>query len=112
MIAGRSGPDRIREANMSDIDGIERPHGYAPLAALMSALQGRAVRSEVGCSLEVVSRVSPAPPSDTITCRPRPIDGDRLWFFDGEGEPLAPADHITEAAVVIAANAGRAAESS
>ncbi|MGH3392955.1 MAG: hypothetical protein ACRDOO_29155, partial [Actinomadura sp.] len=38
-----------------------------------------------------------------ITCRPRPDDAHRLWFFTGADTPIAEADHIFEAAVAIRA---------
>ncbi|WP_242910904.1 hypothetical protein [Actinomadura terrae] len=71
---------------------------YAPLAALGAALQGRGVRSELGFVLDVAT---PAV-ARVVFCRPRVIDGDRLWFFDGGGEPIAPAEQVTEAAMIIA----------
>ncbi|MFF5262689.1 hypothetical protein ACFY4C_27475 [Actinomadura viridis] len=43
----------------------------------------------------------------TITCRPRPEDGGRLWFYTETGEPVAEADRITDAGVNIR---GRIAE--
>lgn len=40
--------------------------------------------------------------SDTITCKRRPEDGHRLWFFTSWGEPIAEADHTYDAAGIIA----------
>lgn len=40
--------------------------------------------------------------SDTITCRRRPEDGHRLWFFTSWGEPIAEADDSVDAAMHIA----------
>ncbi len=92
-------------------DGTEHPRTYAPLAALAAMLQGRGIRSELGASLEVAnSGGAIAQPSDLITCRARAVDGDRLWFFDGEGEPIAPAENVTEAAMHIAAGQLRVSE--
>ncbi|WP_433228090.1 hypothetical protein [Actinomadura formosensis] len=39
--------------------------------------------------------------SDTVTCRARPDDGNRWWYFTSWGEPIAPADQVTDAAVSI-----------
>ncbi|WP_131735724.1 hypothetical protein [Actinomadura roseirufa] len=41
-------------------------------------------------------------PADTITCRPRPDDGGRLWFFTSWGTPITEACHIIDAALTIA----------
>lgn len=43
-----------------------------------------------------------ATPSDVITCRPRPEDGGRRWFFTSWNEPIAEAARVTDAAVFIA----------
>jgi hypothetical protein len=51
-----------------------------------------------GCCAEV------AHPADTITCRARPEDGGRMWFWTSWGEPIAEADRITDASVVILRN--------
>jgi hypothetical protein len=48
-----------------------------------------------GCCDEV------AHAADTITCRPRTGDGDRMWFWTSWGEPIAEADRIIEAKMVI-----------
>jgi hypothetical protein len=42
--------------------------------------------------------------SDTIACRKRDSDGGRLWFWTAWGEPIAEADHITDATVIIMGN--------
>ncbi|TDE34996.1 hypothetical protein [Actinomadura sp. 6K520] len=39
--------------------------------------------------------------ADTISCRPRDEDGAALWFFTSWGEPIAPADRLTDAAVFV-----------
>jgi hypothetical protein len=39
--------------------------------------------------------------SDTISCRVRDEDGGRLWYFTASGEPIAPADRVTDAAVFV-----------
>ncbi|MFA1551334.1 hypothetical protein [Actinomadura chokoriensis] len=39
--------------------------------------------------------------SDTIFCRVRDEDGGRLWYFTASGEPIAPADRVTDAAVFV-----------
>ncbi|XVQ11249.1 hypothetical protein ACQP1W_01370 [Spirillospora sp. CA-255316] len=50
-----------------------------------------------------------AHPADTITCRARREDGGRTWFWTSWGEPVAEADRITDAAMVILGNlAGQA----
>ncbi|WP_131737816.1 hypothetical protein [Actinomadura roseirufa] len=37
-------------------------------------------------------------PADTVTCKPRAEDGERLWFFTSWGKPIAEADRIVDAA--------------
>src|SRR5262245_46996284 len=39
--------------------------------------------------------------SDTITCRKRTDDGGRLWFWNSSGKPIAEADRIVDAALII-----------
>lgn len=39
--------------------------------------------------------------ADTITCRPRRDDGGRIWFFTSWREPIAEADRVVEAKMVI-----------
>ncbi|TDC86726.1 hypothetical protein [Actinomadura sp. 7K507] len=39
--------------------------------------------------------------ADTISCRFRGEDADRLWYFTSWGEPIAPADRVTDAAVFV-----------
>lgn len=38
---------------------------------------------------------------DTILCRPYPEDGGRYWFFTSWNQPIAEADRITDALVMI-----------
>ncbi|TDC43370.1 hypothetical protein E1281_35260 [Actinomadura sp. KC345] len=39
--------------------------------------------------------------STEIVCKPRPSDGDRLWFWHSWGEPIDAADHVVDAAVSV-----------
>jgi hypothetical protein len=39
--------------------------------------------------------------ADTVSCRPRDDDAGRLWYFTSWGEPIAPADRVTDAAVFV-----------
>ncbi|WP_344592376.1 hypothetical protein [Actinomadura vinacea] len=39
--------------------------------------------------------------ADTITCRKRSDDGDRLWFWTSSGKPITEADRIVDAALMI-----------
>ncbi|ACZ00407.1 hypothetical protein [Thermomonospora curvata] len=36
-----------------------------------------------------------------VVCRRRAEDAGTLWFFTGTGEPLAPSDRITDAALAL-----------
>ncbi|MFC4054643.1 hypothetical protein ACFOY4_33555 [Actinomadura syzygii] len=52
--------------------------------------------------LTVVAPVSDGPRmADKVTCRPRDSDGGALWFWTSWGEPIAQADRIIDAQVVI-----------
>ncbi|TDD62275.1 hypothetical protein [Actinomadura rubrisoli] len=94
------------EAGMSErFDGSEHPHAYPLLYALGNALDRRGFTTSVGArAVTVARRGDVSLRTQTITCKPRPIDGDRLWFFDALGEPIAQADHVIDAAVIIAAD--------
>ena len=54
-------------------------------------------------------RVADAHAADTITCRARRADAGRLWFWTSEGEPIAEADRIIDASMVILGNLARQA---
>jgi len=86
-------------------DGTEHPHVYARLGALMNQLQDHGFRAKLGRDLLTVS--NPGGPAAgttvTVTCKPWVLDAERLWFFDGSGEPIEQADNVTDAAVIIAA---------
>lgn len=62
-------------------------------------LTGRGLRVRntniAGCCSEI------AHAGDTISCRPRPEDGGRLWFFTSWGEAIAEADRIIDATMFI-----------
>ncbi|TDD93026.1 hypothetical protein [Actinomadura rubrisoli] len=88
-------------------------HAYARLGALMTrlhtydlktALQRRGLivsnPAKAGCCEQGPQR------ADTITCKPREDDAHRLWFYSSWGEPIAEADHIIDAAVIIAGRLG------
>lgn len=44
---------------------------------------------------------SQAMAGDTITCRPHQGDGRRYWFFTSWQQPIAEADRITDALVIV-----------
>jgi hypothetical protein len=89
----------------------QKPHGGTPitpeardrLAALRERLAvcGYVVElDEAG--LSVVAPVDHGMRlADKITVRPRPSDGDRAWFWTAWNEPIAPADRVIDAQVVI-----------
>ncbi|QXJ20886.1 hypothetical protein AGRA3207_001679 [Actinomadura graeca] len=87
-------------------DGSEHRHAYPRLYELMNALQGRRFTTRLRASPLAVIVTRPDDPTgatQTITCRPRPTDYDRMWFFnDATGEPIAEAADIVDAAVIIA----------
>lgn len=47
-------------------------------------------------------------PGDTVTCRPRPDDGGRLWFAHSWGEWISEADRVVDAAMCVASRLGAA----
>jgi hypothetical protein len=79
-----------------------------PLAALGAHLGSRGFKIDLNAhGLTVTNPKVPgcceqvAHAGDTITCRPRPDDGGRMWFFTSWGEPIAEAHRITDAALFI-----------
>jgi hypothetical protein len=85
-----------------------------PLARLAAFLGGQGLKAEpTERGLRVVNPeiagCCSAHAADTITCRPRPEDGGRLWYWTSWGEPIAEADHIVDAALIIRGNLARRA---
>ena len=83
-----------------------------PLARLAAYLTGQGLRAEsVSRGLRVTDpqaagcRTPHA--ADTITCRPRPEDGGRRWFWTSWGEPIAEAHRIADAALIIRGHLAR-----
>ena len=85
-------------------DGTEHPHVYARLGALMNWLQEHGLKAELTRDRLTVS--DPGDPAAgvtvTVTCKPQITDSDRLWFYDGAGEPIEQADNVIDAAARIA----------
>ncbi|MFB4300200.1 hypothetical protein [Actinomadura sp. NTSP31] len=82
---------------------------FACLGALMNRLDLYDLDVRIGrCGLHVSNPRADgccegAPePADMITCRSRAEDGGRLWFFTSWGEPIAEAERVVDAAVIIA----------
>ncbi|WP_067460042.1 hypothetical protein [Actinomadura macra] len=71
----------------------------------MTTLQGRGFVVELRASPLAIIVTRPDDPTgavQTITCKPRVIDQDRMWFFNAaNNEAFAEADDITGAAVII-----------
>lgn len=44
---------------------------------------------------------------ERVTCSPRPSDGDRLWLWDCERNPLAEADDTVAATLAVVARLRR-----
>ncbi|TDD88344.1 hypothetical protein [Actinomadura rubrisoli] len=102
------------EAGTSErFDGTEHPHAYPKLYELMNALRRRRLSVELRASPLAVIVTRPDGPAEavrTVTCKPRVTDAERMWFFDdATGEPIAEAEHIIEAAVIIAGDPGKPA---
>ncbi|XVQ10402.1 hypothetical protein ACQP1W_49170 [Spirillospora sp. CA-255316] len=85
-----------------------------PLARLAAFLGGQGLKTEVTeRGLKVVNPeitgCCSANAADMVTCRPRPEDFGRLWFWTSWGEPIAEAGHIVDAALIIRGNLARRA---
>nr|BFE35189.1 hypothetical protein GCM10010200_074400 [Actinomadura rugatobispora] len=85
-----------------------------PLEALAGYLLGQGLKVErTKRGLKVINRditgCCSANAADTITCGPRRKDGGRLWFWTSWGEPIAEANHIVDAALIIRSNLARRA---
>ncbi|WP_067456420.1 hypothetical protein [Actinomadura macra] len=88
-------------------DGTEHRHAYPKLYDLMTTLQGRGFAVELRASPLAIIVTRPDDPTgatQTITCRPRPTDFDQMWFYDEANKPIAEAEHIVDAAVIVAGN--------
>jgi hypothetical protein len=85
-------------------EAADIPNGHsaptARLAALAMHLGTRGL--DVDATREGLIVRDPDRPDTTqaITCRPRPDDAHRLWFFTTD-TPIAEADRVFEAAVAI-----------
>lgn len=76
--------------------------GDVRLYALAERLRVHGLDAERSDGTLTVLTQAGGEPADTLTCRPRPIDGDRLWFLSGSGEPIAEATRIIDAALIVA----------
>ena len=76
----------------------------AQLHALMRALNLHPAfgGSIVDNQLRVI-RFGATPREETVTCSPRPSDGDRLWFWTADRTPLGEADKVQDTALALAA---------
>lgn len=94
--------DHPQPSNLQDRDAHEVQRR---LAALGAHMRGRRLNTDLNDgSLRVA--VPGKPEVDTITCRPRPSDGDRYWYWNGKKQPIAQAEpeHIPDAGARIAAD--------
>ncbi|GLZ11334.1 hypothetical protein Acsp04_15690 [Actinomadura sp. NBRC 104425] len=83
---------------------------YDPLSALGTSLGADGLTvARTADGLQVTNEDVPGA-TDTITCRPRPEDGGRLWFWTGRGEPLAEADHLRDAILYVRVHLRRCAD--
>lgn len=76
------------------------------LAALAAHLAARKLDVDLGpAGLRVanpqVKSCCAGNAADTISCRSRDEDAARLWYYTSWGEPIAPADRVTDAAVFV-----------
>jgi hypothetical protein len=79
---------------MDDRTGV--PDSYAPLAALAQQLAMRGLAVAHMLHVEDATGVSV-----TVTCRSRPEDGGRLWFFTEDGEPISETGGVHEPDAVL-----------
>ncbi|GLZ14730.1 hypothetical protein Acsp04_49650 [Actinomadura sp. NBRC 104425] len=87
----------------------ERAETHDPLWPLSLRLAKRGLVVERGADGLCVAVEGDPDARDTITCRPRPEDGGRLWFWTSRGEPIAEADgrHTDDAALYVFAHLAR-----
>jgi len=83
---------------------------YDPLFALGASLGADGLKITYTAGRFHVTDEDRPGAGDTITCRPRPDDGGRLWFFTGAGEPLAEAAHLPDAILHLRAHLRRCAD--
>jgi len=81
----------------------ERADTRDPLWPLSLRLSMRGLVVERGADGLRVAVEGDPDACDTITCRPRPEDGGRPWFWTSRGEPIAEADgeHTDDAALYV-----------
>ncbi|WP_141578715.1 hypothetical protein [Actinomadura sp. WMMA1423] len=97
----------LRAAEVDRLRGLlatarESETAHARLGVLQECLKARKLETE----LTIAGLRVTAPGSDLtedIVCRTRPSDAGRLWFWTSEGTPIAEADHLTDAALLITA---------
>lgn len=104
--SGHSKQDHPQPSNFQDRDAREVQRR---LAALGAHMRGRHLNTDLNDGSLTVA--VPGKPEDdtvacTITCRPRPSDGDRYWYWNGQRQPIAEAEpeHIPDAGARIAAD--------
>ena len=84
----------------------EPPHAprRVQLSRLAESLRGDVTELQLDLDLWEAKLTIARPgelPDVTVTCRSRPDDGGRLWFFDGSGRPIIEADNIADAALMV-----------
>ena len=92
-----------REATRMD-EQQRSAYAMGRLAALKPKLDARGLVCTLSGAQLAVSERGAGTVLDTITCKPRVIDFDRWWYFDGNGDAVTEADDVTGAALVIATN--------
>lgn len=98
---------------MADPTGIPDAQDAAPYTVLgplrakehLAALEGhlRGLKLDTTLSDTSILVADPDRPDveTRIVCRERPSYGDRFWFWDAWGAPLAEVDQVTDAVVAV-----------
>ncbi|MGH3389302.1 MAG: hypothetical protein ACRDOO_10540 [Actinomadura sp.] len=97
-------PDSLAQPDQPPEGAATRNGHHGPTARLAALAMHLGTRGlDVDVTLKGLVARDPDRPCavHTITCRPRPDDAGRLWFFTGTDTPIAEADRIFEAAVAI-----------
>ncbi|GAA4059124.1 MULTISPECIES: hypothetical protein [Actinomadura] len=92
--------------------GIDRRGAYDRLAVLGTYMAAKGLVTKLtadGLRVSNPQVKGGEEAADTVTCRPRPEDGDELWFYTGRQEPITPAYDIIDAAVHIIGHLNRRA---
>lgn len=81
---------------------LEHPHIYPALHDLGQRLRAHGLDADLHDDHLLILAPGESPRlGGRVECKPRPVDGDRLWFFLDD-EAIEQADRVMDAAMTIA----------